>query len=105
FLPWDLDLSFGTHPLFGPMDQQIDMSIEHPHLGEINLIDRLLAMRDVKQAFRKEIRRLNETVFTEEALGKEIDAIEAATKDPLAREKKAAEARREGGFGFGPPGG
>src|SRR5204863_334127 len=44
-------------------------------------------------------------VFNVAALGKEIDAIEAAAKDSLAREKKAVEARKEGGGpGFGPPG-
>jgi spore coat protein H len=100
--PWDLDLAFGSHPMFGPMDQQVDFSIHHPHAGEIKLIDRLLAMPDTKQAFHKELRRLNETVFTDAALADDIQAIEKALKDPLAKEKKAAEARREGGgFGFG----
>ncbi|MDB5391579.1 MAG: cotH 1 [Planctomycetaceae bacterium] len=105
FIPWDLDLAFGSHPMFGPMDQQINMSIDHPQLGEINLIDRLLALPDVKQAFREEIRRLMDTVFNDEVLGKEIDAIKDVSKDPLAREQLAVAARKEGG-GFGPgPGG
>src|SRR5262249_11023755 len=34
----------------------------------------------------------------------DIDAIEKVSKDPLAKERQAAEARKEGGFGFGPPG-
>lgn len=100
--PWDLDLAFGSHPMFGPMEQQVDFSIHHPHAGEIKLIDRLLAMPEVKQAFHKELLRLNDTVFTDAALADDIAAIEKLTKDPLAKEKKAAEGRREGGgFGFG----
>jgi hypothetical protein len=98
--PWDLDLAFGSHPMFGPMEQQVDFSIHHPHAGEINLVDRLLAMPEVKQAFHKELRRLNDTVFTVAALADDIAAVEKVAKEPQAKEKKAAEARREGG-GFG----
>ena len=35
---------------------------------------------------------------------KEIEAVEQVTKEPLAREKKAVEARKEAPPGFGPPG-
>src|SRR5262249_3459174 len=34
-----------------------------------------------------------------------IEAIEKVTKEPLAKEKKTAAARKEGPGGFGPPGG
>lgn len=98
--PWDLDLAFGSHPMFGPMEQQVDFSINHPHAGEIKLVDRLLAMPEVKQAYHRELRRLNDTVFTVEALADDIAAVDKVAKEPLAKERKAAEARREGG-GFG----
>jgi spore coat protein CotH len=98
--PWDLDLAFGSHPMFGPMEQQVDFSVNHPHAGELKLVDRLLALPEVKQAYQQELRRLNDTVFTVKALADDIAALDKVTKEPLAKEKKAAEARREGG-GFG----
>jgi hypothetical protein len=107
FIPWDLDLSFGTWPVGGTPQQQTGLSLTHPHPGENKLIDRLLAVEGVKEKYQKLVRELSATCFSKEQLLKDLDAIEQATKGPLAKEKKAAEARKEGGrgFGFGPPGG
>jgi putative membrane-bound dehydrogenase-like protein len=44
-------------------------------------------------------------VFSKERLTKDIEAIEKATKEPLAKEKKAVDARKEKQGGFGPGGG
>jgi hypothetical protein len=107
FIPWDLDLSFGNFPMAGTAQQQEELSLIHPHMGDNKLIDRLLAMPEVKEKYEKILKELSTTIFTREKLLKDIDAIEKVTKLPLAREKKAAEARNEGkgGVGFGPPGG
>lgn len=104
FIPWDLDLAFGAFTVYGPADRLADLSVDHPHLGENKLIDRLLAMPEVKAAYREQIRRLAAEVFTAEKLGTDLAAVERVTKDPIAREAKAAAGRKEGG-GFGPPGG
>lgn len=105
FLPWDLDLSFGGFFIFGQPEQQAELSLDRPYQGENKLIERLLAMPDVKAMYREHIRRLAEEVFTAAALVKEIGTAEALAREPLAKEKKAADARREGGgFGFGMPG-
>ncbi len=77
FFPWDLDLAFGGFFMFGPADQQADLSIDHPHVGENKLIDRLLAMPEVNKAYRAEVRRLAGEVFTHEKLGKDIEAVES----------------------------
>lgn len=107
FFPWDLDLAFGSFPMFGTPDQQMDLSVDHPHVGENKLIDRLLAMPDVKEMYRRHVRELAEKVFQPDALGKEIETVEAVTRDLITRDKASAEARKEGGggFPFGPPGG
>src|SRR6185369_14342719 len=101
--PWDLDLSFGVMGLGGSSEQQLDLSINHPHIGQNKLIDRLLAMKDVKEQYQKILKELTTTAFGKEKLLKDIDAIEQVTKGPLAKEKQASEARKEtpGGFGFG----
>lgn len=101
FIPWDLDLSMGMWPVGGSPQQQIDLSLDHPHIGSNKLIDRLLALQEVKAKYTKVLKELTTTCFTKENLGKEIDALEQAVREPLAREKKAAAARKEtakGGF-------
>jgi spore coat protein CotH len=106
YIPWDLDLSFGGFPMMGGSPaQQLDLSITHPHMGETKLIDRLLAIKEMKEKYLKVVKELSDGCFSKDQLLKEIDTIEKATKDPLAKEKKAVEARKEGGggFGFGPP--
>jgi len=106
FFPWDLDLAFGSFPMFGTADQQMDLSIDHPHVGDNKLIDRLLAMPDVKEMYRQQLRRIVDSVFQSDSLGREIETVEAVTRDLIARDKASADARKEGGgFGFGPPGG
>jgi spore coat protein H len=104
FIPWDVDFSCGTWPAAGSAEQQLDLSISHPHLGQNKLIDRLLAMDEVKENYQRILKELATTCFTTEKLLPEIDALEKATKQALAREAKAVAARKEtGGSGFGPP--
>jgi spore coat protein H len=107
FIPWDLDLSFGTWPVGGTPQQQTALSLTHPHTGANRLIDRLLARKETQEKYQKLLRELSASCFSKEQLLKDLDALEKAIRGPLAKEKKAAEARKEGGrgFGFGPPGG
>jgi spore coat protein H len=104
FIPWDVDLSLGRWPMGGTPQQQIELSISRPYPGENKLIDRLLAMKEVKEKYDNLLRELAASCFAKETLLKQIETIEQVTKEPLAREKKAAERRKESasGFGFGP---
>jgi hypothetical protein len=104
FIPWDLDLAFGAFSIYGTPDQMADLSVDHPHLGENKLIDRLLAMPEVKAAYREQVRRLAAEVYNGEKLGKELAAVQQVVGRTAAREQKAVADRKEGG-GFGPPGG
>ncbi len=105
FLPWDLDLSFAGFPMMGSPDQQTDLSLTRPYAGEHKLADRLFAMKEVSERYEKIVRELAATCFAKEKLLADIDALDKATKEIVAREKRATEARKEGaGFGFGPGG-
>src|SRR5262249_20838006 len=64
FIPWDLDLAFGAFPIYGSPTQLLDLSVEHPHVGQNKLIDRLLAMSAWKTAYRDEVKRINNEFFT-----------------------------------------
>jgi spore coat protein H len=95
FFPWDLDLAFGAFPMYGNSQQMADLSIDHPHVGDNKLIDRLLAMPEVQAAYRKELKKLIEVYFNVDKLGNDIDSLEAFLKEPVASEKAAAEKRKE----------
>jgi putative membrane-bound dehydrogenase-like protein len=105
FLPGDLEFALANFLLFGTADQLMDLSLTHPYPGDSKLVDRLLAIKEVGEKYRKLLGELSEKSFTRAQLTKEIEAIEKATKEPLAKEKKAAEARKDPPAGFGPPGG
>ena len=90
FIPGDLEFSLANFLLMGTADQLMDLSLTHPYPGENKLVDRLLAIKDVSEKYQKLLKELSEKAFTKEQLLKEIEAIEKVTKEPLAKEKKAA---------------
>jgi len=105
YMPWDLDLSLAGFPMGANPDQQLDLSVTQPYAGEHKLIERLLAVQDVKARYHQILNELTATCFSKEQLLKDIEAIETATKELRGRETKAVAARKEGASGFGPGGG
>jgi hypothetical protein len=101
-IPWDLDRAFANFPVLGSNRQQMDLSFTHPYAGPHRLTDRLLAVPGVGERYQRLLKELAASCFKKERLLKEAEAAEAAVKDLLARDAKAAKARKEGG-GFGPP--
>jgi putative membrane-bound dehydrogenase-like protein len=104
FIPGDLELALANFRLFGTSEQLMNLSLTRPYPGPNKLADRLLADKAVSRKYHKILRELSTTCFTRERLLKDVEAIEKATKGPLAREAKAAAARRKRTGGFGPPG-
>jgi spore coat protein H len=103
FLPWDLDLSLAAWPMGGAPEQQMDLSLMHPHVGQNPLIDRLLAIPAVQEKYKAVLKKMAAGAFAKQRLLKNIETIEITTKEPLAKEAQAVAARREsGGAGFGP---
>lgn len=102
FIPWDLDLAFGAFAIYGKADQMADLSVDHPHLGENKLIDRLLAMPEFKSAYRDRLRKLATETFAKESLGKRLSEIESTLKAPIERDRKAVSDRKEKSM-FGSP--
>lgn len=101
FVPWDLDLSLSTWPAAGTPEQQVELSIHHPHAGKNKLIDRLFAIPEHKDRYLAIIKELTATSFARKPLLARLDEMEKAMKEPMAREAKAVAARKEGGGGPG----
>jgi spore coat protein CotH len=102
FIPWDLDLSLATWPAAGTPEQQVELSIHHPHTGKNKLLDRLFAIKEHKERYLAILKDLTATSFTKKKLLEHLEEIEKALKEPMAKETKAVAARNEGrGGGFG----
>ena len=104
FIPGDQELSFANFPMMGSADQLMDMSLARPYGGENRLADRLLAIKEVREAHQKILKELSSTVFRKDRLLADAAAIEGATKAILEREAAARAERAEPPVGFGPPG-
>lgn len=109
FLPWDLDLSMGAFFLAGSAEQLQELSIDHPHMGENKLIERLLAWDDFKQTYHARLRELTENCFGKQgSTTTSLPVVQAALKELIAQEARRAAtahvARGPGGFAPGPGG-
>jgi hypothetical protein len=103
FFPWDLDLSFSGFPMGGSAEQQLDLSIDHPHSGTNKLIERLLALETVKKSYYGHLQTLMKTAFTAEQLEKQIAAAEQLIAATIKTEppQPSGMMGRPGGGGFG----
>ena len=104
FIPGDQELSFANFAMMGSADQLMDMSLARPYGGENRLADRLLAIKEVREAHQKILKELSTTVFRKDRLLADVAAIEGATKAIVEREAAARAERAEPPVGFGPPG-
>jgi putative membrane-bound dehydrogenase-like protein len=104
FIPGDQELSFANFAMMGSAEQLMDMSLTRPYDGQNRLVDRLLAIKEVRAAHQKLIKELATTVFRKDRLLAAAAAIKGVTKAIVDREVVARAARAEPPVGFGPPG-
>jgi hypothetical protein len=106
FIPWDLDRAFANFFILGSHEQQMDLSLKRPYSGPHRLTDRLLGIPEVAARYQTLLEELAAGCFDKHRLLREIAALAEVTKDLVAREKEAADARGEqaGGAPHGPPG-
>ncbi len=95
FIPWDLDLSFGSFNMYGSPEQLADLSIAHPHVGDNKLIDRLFAMPDWQARYRGELERISREVLADESLLGQLAEVEAAIETLRTKDQAAADKRGE----------
>jgi len=125
FIPWDLNLAFAGWVWLGSPDDLINLSIQHPHVADNKLIERLLAIDSYNQIYHRHIADLLATVCSPNKLEKQIDQISSLIKvdekkptteptrdynikvPPLRdfprRRAAAIEAQLHGAPGYGPP--
>jgi len=89
WIPWDLNMSFGGFPSGSP-EQMMNLSIAHPHAGKHALIDRLLAVPEIKKAYLEQVRELTAQVFTMANVNAIIEKVKATVRPAIADESKFA---------------
>jgi hypothetical protein len=99
FVPWDLDRAMGNFGIFGTMDQQMDLSLTKPYPGQSRLADRVMGIKDYADRYQTILKVVASMAFTKERLTADLDAFEKVTKEIVAKDAKAAAARKDG-----PPG-
>lgn len=102
FIPWDLDLSFAAFGMGG--NDQINLSIDRPAMGNNKLISRLLAMPEYKKAYHEHLKKLTEGAFKRDNMNKTMDALNKVLASSLRDEPRGGGGFGPGGFG-GPGGG
>lgn len=106
FIPWDLDRAFANLPVLGTNIQQMDLSLSHPYSGKHRLTERILALPGMTDKYQALLKELSATAFDRERLLKQLDTAEAGLKELMARDAKAATARKDSqssGMMFGKP--
>lgn len=104
FLPGDLEFSMANFLLFGTPDQLMDLSVAKPYPGENKLVDRLMAVPELKAKYLAMVKDLAAKSFTKEQLNKEIDSLASLSQEVRDKETKAVAARREPPAFGGAPG-
>ncbi len=104
FIPGDQGSSFANFAIMGSADRLMNMSLYRPYGGENRPVDRLLAMKEVRDAQRKILTELASTVFDKERLLADIKTIDDSTRELIRRENASRVERVEPPIGFGPPG-
>src|SRR5262249_2149767 len=105
FLPGDLEFSLANFLLMGSPEELMDLSLTKPYPGENKLVDRLLAIPEVKQKYLTLVKELAANASAKEKLLAKIAAVDAATSAVRKKEAAAVAARREPPPGFSGPGG
>lgn len=101
--PWDLDHSWGEFGWIGTARQREDASLMHPWVGENRFLERMLAVESVAEAYRRELRRLLDTVFLPDRLHRRIDELAAILRPVIAEFSTDRLERFERAVGEPPP--
>lgn len=92
FIPWDLNESFGMHPVSGPSRMQMVTSILRPNADSNPLVERCMGDPTLGPKYRAICAQLLTNVFVPAKLSADIDRLAALTKPVVFAETKRARA-------------
>lgn len=89
WIPWDLNMSFGGFPS-GTPEQMMTLSLLHPHAGEHQLIDRLLAQPEIKAAYLEQLKQISAKIMRADYLIGEVEKLQQAIRPVIVEESLGA---------------
>jgi hypothetical protein len=76
FIPWDLNLSFGTFDWVGTVEEQTRLSLKQPYVKANLLTERVLRVDRFARAYRAEAQRIAKTCLTREHFDAQMKPME-----------------------------
>lgn len=86
FIPWDLDLSWGGFFLLGTTKERECASFWHPWVGQHRFLQRVMAVEEFRQLYRRQLEDLLARLFIPSRLSQRIDAVAQVVRSPIAAE-------------------
>jgi len=86
FIPWDMDLSWGSFFLLGTTEQREQASIWHPWVGRNRLLERVIKVEEFRRRYRARLEDFSDRLFVAEKLIPRIDELAALLRGPVAAE-------------------
>ena len=86
FIPWDMDLSWGSFFLLGTTEQRERASIWHPWAGKNRFLERVMKTDEFRGLYRARLEEFLARLFVGEKLNLRIDELAAVVRGPVAAE-------------------
>lgn len=85
FSPWDLDHSWGEFSFIGTAEMRERANALHPWLGKHRFFERIFAIEEFQQRYRRALTRLLDEFFVPARLHPRIDALADAIRPAVAQ--------------------
>ena len=86
FIPWDMDLSWGSFFLLGTTEQRERASIWHPWVGKNLLLERVMKTEEFRRLYRARLEEFLARLFVAEKWNARIDELASLVRGPVAAE-------------------
>jgi spore coat protein H len=86
FIPWDLDLAWGSFFLLGTTVERERASIWHPWVGQNRFLERVMAAPEFREMYRQRLEDFSKRLFVPERLGGRIDQLASLLRSSIAAE-------------------
>ena len=86
FIPWDLDLAWGSFFLIGTKPELERASLWHPWVGPNRFLERVMAVEEFRRLYRAHLEDFSTRLFVPERLSRRIDELAAVIRSPVAAE-------------------
>lgn len=88
FMPWDLDRAWGEFPFLGSVQDKERASIERPWVADNRLLERLFAVPEFKQLYRRRLEEIFRDHFVPERLAARVDQLAAVVRPALVSDSE-----------------